>query len=177
MPSELYDRIVSRRGRFENLIARIPGFKGYHEKQARRTADTMLREYIAEELQKRVSRLVRLESRLLDKHGLKYVNPARAAKTRLQTYHDKVQTAAPKYDGMFAQIKIDEADLDKIYAFDEAQIRYVDEFDAALDAVEQAIDTPENLDAAIEKLHEVATEAIEAFSLRDEVLTGLSKSV
>jgi hypothetical protein len=177
MTSELYDRIVSRRGRLESLVARIPGFKGYHEKQARRTADRMLRDYIAEELQKRISRLTRLENRLLDKHGLKYVNATREAKTRLQTYHDKVQTAAPKYDGMFAQVKIDEADLDKIYAFDEAQIRYVDQFDTALDAVEQALDTPENLDAAIEQVHAVATEAIEAFSLRDEVLTGLSKTV
>lgn len=177
MPSELYDRIVSRRGRLEDLIARIPGFKGYQEKQARRTADRMLRDYIAEELQKRINRLTRIENKLLDKHGLKYVNASREAKTRFQTYHDKVETAAPKYDGMFAQIKIDEADLDKIYAFDEAQIRYVDEFDTALDAIEQAVDTPEALEAAIERLHELSNEAIDAFSLRDEVLTGLSKTV
>jgi hypothetical protein len=177
MPSELYDRIVSRRGRIENLIARIPGFKGYQEKQARRTADRMLRDYIAEELQKRVSRLTRLENRILDQHGMGYINATREAKMRLQTYHDKVQTAAPKYDGMFAQIKIDEADLDKIYAFDEAQIRYVDEFDTALDAIETAIDAPDTLRDAVEKLHTVANEAIDAFSLRDEVLTDLSKTL
>ncbi len=177
--SALYDRIVSRRGKLEELVARIPGFRGYQEKQARRTADRMLRDYLAEQLDRRVSRFVRLEKSVLDKIGLGFSTKMRDAKTRLQLYRDKIQTAAPKYDGMWAQMKIDAADLDKIYSFDEAQIRYVDQFDSALDTVEQAIDAKDKdaLTDAIDQLHALASEAIEAFALRDEVLTGLSKTL
>ena len=46
--SDLYDQIVSQRGQFERLIARIPGFRGYVDKGARRTADRMLRDQIAD---------------------------------------------------------------------------------------------------------------------------------
>lgn len=175
--SDLYDRIVSQRGRFESLVARIPGFKGYQEKQARRTADTMLRDYISDELQRRISRFVRLENRIIDKLGIKYARSTREAKTRFQTYHDKIKTAAPKYDGMWAQMKIGPEELEKIYSFDEAQIRYVDQFDALLDAIEAAIDAPDTLEDAIEALHVLSSEAIDAFSLRDDVLTDLSKTL
>ena len=34
MPSELYNQITSQKGKLENLIGKIPGFKGYQEKQA-----------------------------------------------------------------------------------------------------------------------------------------------
>lgn len=175
--SDLSEKILGQKGRLENIIMKIPGFKGYHEKEARRQADRMLRDYIAGEIDKRVSRLVRLENRILDKIGMAPLTQTRSAKTVLQHYHDRVKTAAPKYDGMWAQMKIGPTELDKIYSFDEAQIRYVEKFDEALDAVEAAIAAPDTLDAAVEALHAAATEAHDAFDLRDEVLTELSKSV
>jgi hypothetical protein len=177
--SELYDRIVSRRGRLEELMLRIPGFAGYQEKQARRTADRMLRDYLAGEIDRRITRFTRLEKEVVDKVGLGFSTKMRDAKTRLQTYHDKIETAAPKYDGMWAQMKIEAEDLDKIYSFDEAQVRYVTQFDTALDEVEKAVDAGDKdaLTTAVEQLHSFASEAIDAFELRDEVLTGLSKTV
>lgn len=172
MPSPLYEKIVSQRGTLENLIARIPGFKGYHEKQARRTADRLLRDHIAAELDKRIARLIRAEKRVLDDGGLKYMSATRSAKTKLQVYRDRVQTAAPKYDGMFAQIKIGTAELDKIYAFDEAQLQYLDNIDAALNTVEDAIKAPEALQDALSAFTDVVAEADDAFKLRDDVIVG-----
>jgi hypothetical protein len=175
--SELYDRIVSQRGRLENIIAKIPGFKGYHEKEARRQADRMLRDYLSGELGQRVDRLVRLENRILNNIGMAPLTATRDAKTVMQHYADRVKTAAPRYDGMWATMKIGPEELDKIYSFDEAQVQYLDKFDDALEALEAAIGAPDTLDAAIEGLHAVATEAHDAFDLRDEVLTNLSKTV
>lgn len=170
MPSELYEKIISRRGRLESIIARIPGFKGYQEKQARRTADRLIREHIAAELDKRIARLIRSEKRILDDGGLKYMSATRSAKTKLQTYRDRVETAAPKYDGMWAQIKIGNDELDRIYAFDEAQLQYLDDIDAAIGGIEDAIKTPEGLTDAIDGFVVVVTEADDAFKLRDDVI-------
>jgi hypothetical protein len=170
MPSELYEKIVSQRGRLERIIARIPGFKGYHEKQARRTADRLLRDHIAAELDKRIDRLIRIEKRILDDGGLKYMSTTRAAKTKLQVYRDRVQTAAPKYDGMWAQVKIGNDELDKIYAFDEAQLEYLDDIDTALTALEDAVKSPDTLNDVIEGFNTVVSEADDAFKLRDNVI-------
>lgn len=175
--SDLYNKIIEDRGRLENLVARIPGFKGYQDKQARRTADRMLRDYISGEIQNRIDRLVRIENKILDRVGMGYMTKTRDAKTTMQIFHDRIATAAPPYDGMFAQIKITSEDLARIYSFDEHMIRYADRFDAALDAIEAAISEKEKLDDAIYALQDVATEANDAYKLRDDVLTNLSKTL
>ena len=172
MPSELYEKIGANRGGLERIIARIPGFKGYHEKQARRTADRLIREHVADELDKRIARLIRVEKRILDDGGLKYMSQTRSAKTKLQVYRDRVHTAAPKYDGMWAQIKIGTDELDKIYAFDEAQLQYLDEIDVALSSLEDATKAPESLTDATDALSAVVVEADDAFKLRDDVILG-----
>ena len=175
--SELSDRILSEKGSFERLIARIPGFKGYHEKEARRTADRMLRDHIAEKLDERIKRMARIENLILDNGGLAYMTKTRSAKSKIQLFRDKIATSTPGYDGMWAQMKIEAEDLDKIYAFDEAQAAYVDKIDAALDSLEQAVLTQGQLDVLIYELETVAVEAIEAYNLREDVLTDLSNSI
>ncbi len=54
--SDLYDQIVNQRGSFEQLLARLPGFRGYVDKGARRTADRMLRDHLSDQLGQRVNR-------------------------------------------------------------------------------------------------------------------------
>lgn len=175
--STLYDRIIDQKGSLERLVARIPGFKGYHEKQARRTADRMLRDYIAGQLQDSIDRFIRVEKKVLDKMGLSYMTKTRDVKTIMQTYQNQVQTAAPKYDGMWAQIKIEAPDLERIYAFDEAQMRYVDQFNRAIDKVESSVGDEEAFESALDELEEIANEAQEAFKLRDDVIVRIGNSL
>lgn len=175
--TDLYNKIVNSRGNFENLVARIPGFKGYQEKQARRTADRLLRDYIAGQIDERLRRLVRIEKLLLDNGGLSYMSKTRDIKGTLQLYHDKIATAAPKYDGMWAQMKIGSEELERIYRFDEAQIAYVDRIDGELDNLQNAITSKQDIDSAIFEFEGVLNEAIEAFNLRDDVFTELGNFI
>lgn len=173
--SELYDRITSQRGSFERLVARIPHFQGYMDKAARRTADRMIRDHVASALAQRINRLAQIEKRLLDADGLHYMSATRSAKSRLQTFHDRVKAAAPGYGGLFEEHKIRDEELEKLYNFDEAQLRYLDQIDEALNALEQAVTSKAGIEEAIAGLEKVANEANEAFSLREDVLTNLSK--
>ncbi len=173
----LYDKITSQKGRLERIVARIPGFKGYQEKQSRRTGDRMLRDFIAGQLDDVINRFARIERKVLDRGGLRFMDRTRDVKTVIQTYRDRVKTAAPKYDGMFAQVKVTTEDLERIYAFDEAQIRYVDQFNAALDTLEEAVGTDDKFETALDDLSVLAEEANEAFKLRDDVLTNLSNTL
>lgn len=176
MTSELYHQIMSQKGSLENLVKRIPGFKGYQEKQARRTADRLLREQLASDINSFIDRFGRLQTKLLDGgKGLKYMTRAREVKSKLQAYHDEVATAAPKYSGMFAQIKVTEQVLDRIYAFDEAQFRFLLQFETALDKFEEAVKSSENIEDSLEAIYDIAAEASDAFDLRDEEILNLSK--
>ena len=158
-------------------MARIPGFSGYLDNKVRRAADRLVRDHIADELTTRIGRLVEIEKVILDKGGLNLMTRTSSAKLKLQLFRDKVKTAAPGYSGLFEQIKITAADLDKIYSFDEALIRYADQFDGTLDSLAKAVNEQSGIENAITELDRVTVEAIDAFSLRDDVLTNLSKSV
>jgi len=175
--SDLYDQIVSQRGSVERLIARLPGFGGYMERSSRRTADRMLRDYIAGQVAERLNRFTEIEKALLDSGGLAHMTRTRSAKTKLQTYHDRVKAAVPGYSGFFAAVKIGEDELERLYSFDEAQIRYVDRLDEVLDQFEEAVKTQGDIEAAIAAVDSLAREANEAFNLREDVLTNLNTSL
>lgn len=177
--STLYDQIISQRGSLERLVARIPGFRGYQEKAARREADRMLRDYIAGEIATRITRFARMENRLLDIGGLAYMSKTRSTKDRIQLFHDRVKAAAPGYSAMWAAVKIGEEELEKVYAFDEAQIRYVEKLDNGLAALDKALNENNSIaiDEALAELDVIAHEANDAFSLREDVLTNLNKSL
>ncbi|MGB7341488.1 MAG: hypothetical protein WBC91_21505 [Phototrophicaceae bacterium] len=176
MSSDLYNQIMSQKGGLESLVMKIPGFKGYQEKQARRTADRMLRDHIAGEIDSIIGRYGRLQNKLLDGgKGLSYMTRAREVKSKMQAYHDKVQTAAPKYSGMWSQIKITTEDLDSIYAFDEAQLRFLLQFETAIDDLETAINSGEAIESKLDTVYDVAAKASDAFDMRDEVIINLSK--
>lgn len=175
--SDLYDKIVSNRGGFERLIARIPGFRGYQDKQARRKADTLLREHIAREIDERIRQMVRVEKLILDALGMSYMSRTRDVKGKIQLYHDKMVSAAPGYSAMWAQMKIGEEELEKIYSFDEAQITYVDQIQLGIERLEQTVLAQEGVEEAIYELDGIVSEALDAFDLRESVLTNLSKSL
>ena len=59
--SDLYDKIISQRGGFENLVAKIPGFRGYLDNKARRSADRLVRDHIADEYAARIDRFSDIE--------------------------------------------------------------------------------------------------------------------
>jgi len=172
--SKLYDDIVSQRGSFERLVAKIPGFKGYHEKNARRTADDMLRDHIATQISLRVNEFERVEKLILNNMGMSYMTRTRDVKGKIRMFHDKIKTATPGYSGMWAQMKIGAEELDEIYAFDEAMLRYLDQLDVVIDALKEAALKKEGVDAGIVAIDDVVSEAIEAYTLRDDVLTGFS---
>lgn len=175
--SELYDRITSQPGSLERLLQRIPGFTGYLDKKARRTADRMLRDHIADELSRRVARLTEIEKTLLDNGGLSYMSKTSSAKTKLQHFRDLVKTAAPGYSGIMEALKIGPEELDKLYSFDEALIAYADKFDGALNTLATAVKDKTGIEEAIASLDSLTIEANDAFALRTDVLTNLSKSV
>jgi hypothetical protein len=174
MNNNLYDQIVADRGKLQNWMSRIPGLRGYQEKGARRDADRMIREYIAGQLESRLNRFVGLEKQILQSGGMALMSQSRDAKTKFQTYIGKVKAAAPGYSGFFAAVKIGDEELERLYAFDEAQIRYLDQFDEKLDALEQAAQSGEGLEAAIQDVYNLSQEAMQAFELRDDVLTNLN---
>jgi hypothetical protein len=173
--NDLYDQIINDHGKLRDWMDRVPGLRGYMDKGDRRQADRMMREYVANQLQQRITRFAGMEKQILKAGGMSFMSDTRDAKAKVQTYIDKVKAAAPGYSGFFAAIEVDEAAMDRLYAFDEAQVRYVEQLDGLLDALAEAIEKGEGIGPAVQAIYDMAQKAINAFALREDVLTELNK--
>lgn len=170
---DLYARIVRERGKLESLAAKVPGFRGYMEMSARRQADRLIREHVVDQLKLQLNRLPTIEKALLDAGGLSTMSKTRSAKTKLQTFVDRVATDTPGYSGFFDVVKIDAEDLEVAYAFDRALLDYADKFKEKLDALHDAALKGEGVDEAIRDLDALTIEANDAYGLRDSVMKGI----
>jgi len=68
-------------------------------------------------------------------------------KGKLQHYRDRINTAAAGYSGFFAPIKLTPEKMEEIY--DEAQVRYLDRFDTAIKAFDEAVTAKTGIDEAL----------------------------
>lgn len=122
-------------------LDRIPGYRGYHEKEARRDADGMLRRMLTQDYTEQAQRLTRVQQSLLAARRLDQLAPVDQAARRLQHFIDRLRTATYGYAGMRDATVVDERALDQLYQFDLALADGIDEVGAKIGAIEQAVES------------------------------------
>src|SRR5688572_6614072 len=86
-------RHAESRNAFESLLRKIPGFKGYLEKEYRRDSDDLARALIAGELQKCKASLERFQRTLVDAGKLDGLTRCDSLRSRLNLLQARVQGA------------------------------------------------------------------------------------
>ena len=170
--ADLFNKLQDARGLLEKIGGMIPGFGGYLERERRREADKMLRDTIVNRYGEQLSRVSNLQTQLVSSvSGIEYVDDLQDAATRLQRFIDMVKTASYGYSGFFDAVKINEAELAKLYAFDAALLENVAKVSAAVDNIETSMGG-DGLPAAIRNLVTLVTDCNTTFERRKEALTS-----
>lgn len=102
----------------ERVLLKVPGFKGYHERELRRDSDRLQREYVVREL-KRVksgmNKALQAASRAKDFERLR---ECEGFVRELDKSIAAVRYADQGYSGFFDLVKIREPELDRVYECD-----------------------------------------------------------
>lgn len=168
----LLDRIKGNMYGLERGVAEVlPGYKGYKQKEMRREADKLLRETIAARMRTVKTQLDGLQQDLISHGRFDLLTETGSAATQIQTFIDRVRTAAYGYGGFFDAVRIKEDTLDQVYAFDAALLDYVDRIEGAISRAREGIQG-EDLRALVLLIRDLAREANMTFDQRKEVLTG-----
>ena len=173
--TDLYEQIKGDRGRIESFVGKIPGYKGYKEKEMRREADKLLREALARRLKEQWHRLPDIQKQLLSSAQIQWLDDVDGATMRLQTFIDRLETATYGYAGFFDAVRVKEDELDQLYNFDLALDEHVDEITAAIDALASVAMSKEGTGEAVAQLSSATAAANETFSRRKDALTGTDK--
>jgi hypothetical protein len=172
--SDLNEVVQGYQDVFQKLLSYVPGFKGYIQRSQRRAADKLLRDQVALRYSELASRAGRLQKTLVDSGEFDLLDEVEGIALRLRTFVDRIRNASYGYTGFFDAVKINEAELAKLYAFDAAFFELADQIEHGLDNLESAIGG-EGLPAAIRAVSDLARQVGETYDRRYQVITGAAE--
>ena len=169
--SDLFDTVKGGQDIFKKLLSYLPGFNGYIERTNRRAADKLLREQVALKYSELAARTSRLQKDIADAGQIDFLDDIDSVGLKLRTFADRIKTASYGYSGFFDAVKINEKELEKIYAFDMAFFVLADQISSGLDNVESAV-AGDGLKSAIRAVNTLARQVVETYDRRYETITG-----
>ncbi|PWH16988.1 MAG: hypothetical protein DDG58_08670 [Ardenticatenia bacterium] len=158
------------RSGLERLAAKIPGYHGYKEKETRREADRLLRQYLVAQLDEERRRLIDIQRHMLDSGGLRMLDDVDRALIKVQKLGDMIRTASYGYAGLFDAIKVKEELLDVLYQFDSQMLEKVEAIKQAVSALVAAQEANADLRPAMDQVIAAAEEANRRWREREEVI-------
>ena len=180
--TDLTQQFKDQRGGFSKLLSKIPGFKGYMEKETRRDADKMVRDVVAARFTDQLDRLSELQNDLLSNGGFEYVDDVEQSAVKLRLFIDRVKTAPRGYAGVFDAVQVKEDQLDQLYNFDYQLLTEADNLAVAIDqcrvalgvmpAPEGAATGMDALKAAMNAVKRYCTGLNDLYDKRQHLLVG-----
>lgn len=166
------EQAKSGMGSLERLIAKLPGIRGYKDKEMRRSADKQVRDNLVRELELRRNKITGMQEELLSAGGLLWLDDAERVVGRLQLLMDRVRTAAYGYGGFFDMQKVREAELDKLAQFDQALFEVLPKLDDAVAALEKAIQANDGIKEALQVIGDLVAQTNDTFGKRMQAIQG-----
>jgi hypothetical protein len=172
---DLFNKVISQQDAIRKLLGKIPGFKGYFERENRRASDKLLRDSISKKYEEIWDRISKMQRDLISQGAIYSIDDLEAAAIKIRQVSDRIHKASYGYSGLFDAVKINEKELELLYNYDLAMMDNVDAANKAVDNVETSIGT-DGLPAAIRNLVSTAEHAVTLFDHRSEVINGSNPS-
>jgi hypothetical protein len=160
----------------ERIVAAIPGFRGYKEKELRRESDKLIRNHLHRKLSESKDDLKSVFQKLSDRRYFDVITDMDRLMAKVDRITEKVNHASYGYSGFFDVVKVTEENLDRMIDFDNKLVDEADSLGADVDAFKAEIAKGETKNAK-EKIQDI-TDKIEAFEetfdKRAEVILGVT---
>ena len=168
-----YEKISGERGKLESFLGKIPGYKGYKEKEMRREADSLVRDALVRDFTAQVNRLTPIQTTAFGNGAVELMSSMGAVKTALQTLIDRIRNAPQGYAGFFDAVRVKEDDLDRLEAFDQQLVAEIAKVSAAIDSLDKAVQANAEIKPAIAAAQSAVRETTNLFDKRSSVISGI----
>ena len=169
LKDQIFQKVTNSMDIFKKIAAKIPGFKGYVERQNRRDSDKLIRDTIYRRFRELEGRVSDLQVEFISQGEINSIDDLEKAALRLRTFADRVRTPPRGYSSLFEAVKINEPELAKLYEYDAMLLAKADEIGSAIDNIQASVGT-DGLPAAIRNLQTLSKECVKAYDRRQEVV-------
>jgi len=171
---DLKQKVTEALGGLEKLVAKIPGYKGYKEKEMRREADKLLREHLARQFEEQRRRIPDLQKQLISSGQFGFLDDLESGVMKLQYLSDRLKPASYGYAGFFDAVKVKEEQLDALYDFDNALMDEGPRVAAGINNVSETLAAKESVAEAVANLVSTIQGINDTFSRRQDVILQAS---
>lgn len=173
---DFYEKAKRQMRVSERVLAAIPGFRGYKEKELRRESDRLVRNHLYRRLSEAKSDLKDVFQKLSDRRLFEVLTDMDRLVAKFDRVAEKVNHASYGYAGFFNIVKVEEASLDRMIDFDNQLVDDVEKIVNEVKAFKAEVMKQEVQKAKEHTQHLVET--LEAFEetldKRGEVILGVS---
>ena len=118
----------------ERVLAEIPGFRGYKEKELRRESDKLIRNHLYQKLAQARTNFKTVFQKMSDRRQLDVLTDMDRLVAKFDRVTERVNHASYGYSGFFDVVKIQEEALDRMTDFDNQLIDQVNSIASEVDA-------------------------------------------
>ena len=141
---DAYQHMTGQEGFIGKIAKYIPGFGGYLEREKRRDADKLQREFLAGKIGALKGKMSDINQELSSSLKFDLIGPMDDNIKKADRIADRIRYADRGYAGFFDAVKINEKELGKIYEFDLSLLEYVNSVSEWVDVIETAIEDEED---------------------------------
>jgi len=172
----MYEKAKEEMRLSERILAELPGFRGYKEKELRRESDKLIRNHLYLRLTEARKDLKEIFQKLSDSRLLEVLTDMDRFIMRFDRISEKINHASYGYAGFFNIVKVEEEKLDKMIEFDTGLLDDVDKIVEETTAFKKEVmkQSFEKLREHIQNLSDMVEELEETFSGREEVIMGVT---
>jgi len=159
----------------ERILAELPGFRGYKEKELRRESDKLMRNHLYQKLTEARKDLKEIFQKLSDSRLHEVLTDMDRFIMRFDRVSEKINHASYGYAGFFNIVKVEEEKLDKMIEFDNGLIDNVDKIVEETTAFKKEVMKQkfEKVRERIQNLSDMLEDLEETFNGRKEVIMGV----
>lgn len=152
-----FEEARSQRNWLERLGDKIPGFRGFQNRELRRDVDKLQREHISQRITRLKDRVREKAGRYTDAGRIGSLQPFDRMEKRLEGLSQAVRFSDYGATGLFDPVKIKEAELERLYRFDLSVLQDLEALGAAVaDIPDPGADDPQPaVDSALSRLSDL----------------------
>jgi len=165
---DIKERAKMQRNWIENGLHKIPGFKGYYERELRRDSDKLQRDFIVLKLRDGLGEFREIIKSVTRKGDLKKLTEYGDVQKNIEKVINNIRYSDRGYTGFFDLIKIKEEELDVVYEKDLEIVDLVLKFN---DDIEIFKNITSDLDK-LEKIRHSLTDIEKSYEDRNKMLNG-----
>ena len=148
-----FESARERRNFLERLGEKIPGLRGFLDRETRREVDKMERDWIASQVDRAREALQKKIREWSRRGNLSNLDIASSAEKALDRLGNRIRHADYGYTGFFDAVKVYEDELDRLYEFDLGLIERVETLIVRVEALPGTAAEPQ-LETLLETIRE-----------------------